>query len=183
MVIVATTVSELPALEKLYERGIANGLAVKRLRVPEVNEIEPHVSCLAGIQVPSTGIVDFGAVSRKLADLIGARGAELRLGTRVAGFHANGSKGILETSKGSLAGRWVINCAGLQSDRVAKLGGAHPGARIVPFRGEYYELKPERRTLVRYLIYPVPDPQFPFLGVHFTRMIDGSAARRSECGA
>jgi len=173
-VIVATTMSQLPALEKLYERGIANGLAVKRLSVPEVKEIEPHVSCLAGLHVPSTGIVDFAAVSSRLAELIGARGGELRLRTKVVGFHANGSKGVLETSKYPLSARWVINCAGLHSDRVAKLGGAKPGARIVPFRGEYYELKPERRLLVRNLIYPVPDPNFPFLGVHFTRMIDGS---------
>jgi L-2-hydroxyglutarate oxidase len=173
-VIVATTESELPRLEKLYERGIANGLAVKRLSIPEVKEIEPHVSCLAGLHVPSTGIVDFAAVCRKLAELIGARGGELRLRTKVVGFQANGSNGVLETSKGTLAARWIINCTGLHSDRVAKLGGAKPGARIVPFRGEYYELKPERRMLVRNLIYPVPDPQFPFLGVHFTRMIDGS---------
>jgi (S)-2-hydroxyglutarate dehydrogenase len=173
-VIVATTESELPRLENLYERGLANGLVVERLNVPEVKEIEPHISCLAGIHVPSTGIVDFAAVCRKLADLIRAQGAELRLGTKVVGFRASGSKAVLETTKGALSARQVINCAGLHSDRVAKLGGAEPGARIVPFRGEYYELKPERRRLVRNLIYPVPDPQFPFLGVHFTRMIDGS---------
>jgi len=106
--------------------------------------------------------------------LIGAQGGELRLGTRVHGFHLNEKGGVLETSKGTLAARWVINCAGLHSDRVAKLAGAKPGARIVPFRGEYYELRPDRRSLVRNLIYPVPDPNFPFLGVHFTRMIDGS---------
>jgi L-2-hydroxyglutarate oxidase len=173
-VIVATTESELPRLENLYERGIANGLAVKRLSVPEVKEIEPHVSCVAGIQAPSTGIVDFAAVCRKLAELVGTQGAELRLRTKVVGFRANGSKEVLETSKGALSARWIINCTGLHSDRVAKLGCAEPGGRIVPFRGEYYELKPERRMLVRNLIYPVPDPQFPFLGVHFTRMIDGS---------
>ena len=173
-VIVATSESELPRLESLYERGIANGLAVKRLSVPEVKEIEPHISCLAGIHVPSTGIVDFAAVCRKLAHLIAAEGGELRLRTKVVGFRANGNNAVLETTKGTLSARRVINCAGLHSDRVARLGGAEPGARIVPFRGEYYELKPARRILVRNLIYPVPDPQFPFLGVHFTRMIDGS---------
>jgi L-2-hydroxyglutarate oxidase len=173
-VIVATTDSELPLLNNLYGRGIANGLAVKRLGVPEVKEIEPHVSCVGGIQVPSTGIVDFAAVCRKLAVLVGGRGGELRLGTRVIGFQANGHRALLETSKGAFAARWIINCAGLHSDRVAKLGGARPGARIVPFRGEYHELKPERRMLVRNLVYPVPNPHFPFLGVHFTRMIDGS---------
>jgi len=173
-VIVATSESELPRLESLYERGIANGLAVKRLSVPEVKEIEPHISCLAGIHVPSTGIVDFAAVCRKLADLIAAEGGELCLRTKVVGFRANGNNAVLETTKGTLSARRVINCAGLHSDRVARLSGAEPGARIVPFRGEYYELKPARRMLVRNLIYPVPDPQFPFLGVHFTRMIDGS---------
>jgi (S)-2-hydroxyglutarate dehydrogenase len=173
-VIVATTESELTLLNNLYGRGIANGLSVKRLSASEVKEIEPHVSCLAGLHVPSTGIVDFAAVCRALAALIGARGGELRLGTKVVGLHANGSNGILETSNGALMARWIINCAGLHSDRVARLGGAKPGARIVPFRGEYYELKSERRMLVRNLIYPVPDPQFPFLGAHFTRMIDGS---------
>jgi (S)-2-hydroxyglutarate dehydrogenase len=173
-VIVATTESELPLLNNLYGRGIANGLSVKKLSVSEVKEIEPHVSCLAGLHVPSTGIVDFAAVCRTLAELIGARGGELRLRTKVVGLHAIGSNAVLETSNGTLTARWIINCAGLHSDRVARSGGAKPGARIVPFRGEYYELKSERRRLVRNLIYPVPDPQFPFLGAHFTRMIGGS---------
>jgi (S)-2-hydroxyglutarate dehydrogenase len=173
-VIVATTASELPLLENLYERGMTNGLATKRLSASEVKEIEPHVSCISGIQVPSTGIVDFVGVCRKLAELIEIQGGELRLGTRVQGFRVDGSKVILETSKETLEARWAVNCAGLHSDRVATLAGADPSARIVPFRGEYYELKAERRSLVRNLIYPVPDPSFPFLGVHFTRMIDGS---------
>jgi len=173
-VIVATLASELPLLENLYARGISNGLAVKRLPAEEVKEIEPHVHCLAGLYVPSTGIVDFVGVCRKLANLVQSYGGELRLGTKVQGFQAKSAETILETSKGTLLSRWVINCAGLHSDRVAELAGAEPGARIVPFRGEYYELKPERRSLVRNLIYPVPDPNFPFLGVHFTRMIDGS---------
>jgi L-2-hydroxyglutarate oxidase len=173
-VIVATTESELPLLNNLYGRGIANGLAVQRLSAPQVKEIEPHVHCLGGIQVPSTGIVDFAAVCRKLAVLVAGRGGELRLGTKVIAFQANSHRALLETSKGAFAARWIVNCAGLHSDRVAKLGGARPGARIVPFRGEYYELKPDRRMLVRNLVYPVPNPHFPFLGVHFTRMIDGS---------
>ncbi len=173
-VIVATTTSELPLLENLYQRGMANGLAAKKLSAAEVKEIEPHVSCLAGIQVPSTGIVDFVGVCRKLAELVAAQGGELRLGATVQGIRAEGNGGIVETSQGAFSARWVVNCAGLHSDRVAKLAGAEPGARIVPFRGEYYELTPERRSLVRNLIYPVPDPNFPFLGVHYTRMIDGS---------
>jgi L-2-hydroxyglutarate oxidase len=173
-VIVATTPAEVPLMENLYERGVANGLVVKKLSASAVNEIEPHVRCLAGIHVPSTGIVDFVGVCLKLAELIGARGGELHLSTKVRGVRAIGSEGVLETSKGPLAARWIINCAGLHSDRVARLAGVKPDARIVPFRGEYYELKPERRRLVQNLIYPVPDPDFPFLGVHFTRMIDGS---------
>src|SRR6266446_427901 len=173
-VIVATTESELPLMGNLYQRGLANGLAVKKLSAGAVTEIEPHVSCLAGIQVPSTGIVDFVGVCQKLVELIGGRGGELHLGTEVRGLRCDNAGAVLETSKGAMATGWIINCAGLHSDRVAKLGGARPGAQIVPFRGEYYELKPERRFLVKNLIYPVPDPQFPFLGVHFTRMIDGS---------
>lgn len=173
-VIVATSESELPRLEDLHRRGIANGLVVKKLSAPEVKEIEPHVSCVAGLHVPSTGIVGFADVCRKLAELIRAQGGELRLGAKVHGFRADGNLTVLETSKDTLVARCTINCAGLHSDRLAELAGAKPGARIMPFRGEYYELKPERRELVRNLIYPVPDPNFPFLGVHFTRMIDGS---------
>src|SRR5271165_467 len=172
--IVATTPSEIPLLENLYTRGLANGLTAKKLTAFEVKQIEPHVNCLAGIHVPSTGIVNFGDICRKLADLIQMRGGELQLGTKALRFDAHDRGGVLKTSKGIVSARLIINCAGLHSDRVAKSAGAKPGARIVPFRGEYYELKTERRQLVRNLIYPVPDPQFPFLGVHFTRMIDGS---------
>ncbi len=173
-VIVATEEAELRRLEALYERGIGNGLSVRKLRAGEVAELEPHVKCVAGLHVPSTGIVDYGAVCRKLAELIGALGGDLRLGTQLTGVRCSGAATVLETSAGGVAAKCLINCAGLQSDRVAKLAGASPEARIVPFRGEYYELKPERRFLVRNLIYPVPNPEFPFLGVHFTRMIDGS---------
>jgi L-2-hydroxyglutarate oxidase len=129
---------------------------------------------LAGLHVPSTGIVNYTGVGRKLVELIAAHGGDLRLGTEILAFRQNGGEGVLETSAGAFAAGWIISCAGLHSDRVARLAGANPEARIVPFRGEYYELKPARRNLVRNLIYPVPDPKFPFLGVHFTRMIDGS---------
>lgn len=173
-IIVATKATETPRLHGLYERGIANGLAVRRLSAREVTDIEPHVVCLEGLHVSSTGIVNYGSVCRKLAELIAARGGELRLGARVHGIRPHGGKAIIETATGSLAARWIVNCAGLHSDRVTRLAGASPEVRIVPFRGEYYQLKPDRRHLVRNLIYPVPDPQFPFLGVHFTRMIDGS---------
>ncbi|HWW00398.1 MAG TPA: L-2-hydroxyglutarate oxidase [Candidatus Acidoferrum sp.] len=173
-VIVATDQAELPRLEALYERGLGNGLSVRKLQLEEVREIEPHVRCLAGLHVPSTGIVDYAAVCRKLAELIGAQGGDLRLNVRLTGVNVAGGITVLETSAGALETRFLINCAGLHSDRVARLAGAAPDATIVPFRGEYYELEPERRSLVRNLIYPVPNPQFPFLGVHFTRMIDGS---------
>ena len=173
-VIVATEASELPRLNALHERGVANGLVPQKLTSSEVQEIEPHVSCLAELRVPSTGIVDFSSICLKLADLIGEHGAQLRLGTRVTAIHTGARECVLETSSNPLAARCVVNCARLQSDRVATLSGAKPSARIIPFRGEYYELKPERRYLVRNLVYPVPDPNFPFLGVHFTRMIDGS---------
>lgn len=173
-VIVATTAVELPGLEKLHARGAENGLAVRKLSAEQVREIEPHVRCLAGVHVPSTGIIDYGAMCEKLAELIAARGGELRLGVRVVGFARAGADRVVETTAGAFATRCAVNCAGLHSDRVARRAGAKPGAKIVPFRGEYYELKPGRRGLVKHLIYPVPNPDFPFLGVHFTRMIDGS---------
>ncbi len=171
--IVATSKRELPHLEELFYRGVANSLAVRRLSKEEVLEYEPHVRALAGLHVPSTGIVDYAQVSRKLAELVALQGGELCLGTKVLEFQHRFKTTLLTTSKGSFSARWVINCAGLHSDRVAKLAGAKPSARIVPFRGEYYQLKPERRGLVRNLVYPVPDLGLPFLGVHFTRGIDG----------
>jgi (S)-2-hydroxyglutarate dehydrogenase len=172
-VIVATTETELPLLKKLYERGSANGLTVRELTAEEVKEIEPNASCLGGMHVPSTGIVNFGDVCLKLAELIANRGGELRLGAEVRALHTDNSEQVVETSEDTLRTRWIINCAGLHSDRIAILAGAKPNVRIVPFRGEYYELIPERRGLVRNLIYPVPESKLPFLGVHFTRMIDG----------
>jgi len=173
-VIVATEPKEMAGLEALYQRGLANGLSVQRLTSDEVKEIEPHVSCLAGLRVASTGIVDYAAVCRELAELIAAAGGVLRLQTEVKGLRALGGMTVIETSAGEFETKFLINCAGLHSDRIAKLAGKSPDAKIVPFRGEYYEIKPERRSLVRHLIYPVPNPEFPFLGVHFTRMIDSS---------
>jgi L-2-hydroxyglutarate oxidase len=173
-VIVATSQTELPLLENLYQRGIANGVPVARITAAQVEKIEPHVRCLAGIRVESTGIVNYRHVCQKYTELIQQQGGELRLHTRVDRIIENSQGQILETNTGSVTTRFVINCAGLHSDRVAKLNQANPQAQIVPFRGEYYELKPEKRYLVKTLIYPVPNPNFPFLGVHFTRMIDGS---------
>jgi L-2-hydroxyglutarate oxidase len=173
-VIVATEVGQLPLLENLYKRGLDNGLNVTKISAEEVREIEPHVSCLAGIRVPTTGIVNYKQVCQKYADLIKSQGGDLRLNTKVEKISQTSTGIVLETNNGTFETRFVINCAGLHSDRIAKLGQVDPQAKIVPFRGEYYELIPEKRYLVKTLIYPVPNPAFPFLGVHFTRMIDGS---------
>lgn len=173
-IIVATESAELPLLENLYERGKQNGIEVEKLAPPQVREIEPHVSCLAGLRVPSTGIVNYTAVCRKLRDLLEQQGATIQMGRRVDKIVNDGEEKVLVTSRGEFHTRFLVTCGGLQSDRLAHMSGADPHAKIVPFRGEYYELIPERRHLVKHLIYPVPDPAFPFLGVHFTRMMDGS---------
>jgi (S)-2-hydroxyglutarate dehydrogenase len=173
-VIVATQEQELPLLESLYQRGLANGLEIAKISDREVKEIEPHVSCLAGIRVYSTGIVDYKQVCQKYVELIKIQGGELCLNTKVEKILKTPQGYVLETNRGAFKANFIINCAGLHSDRVAKLAQVDPQAKIVPFRGEYYELKPEKRYLVKTLIYPVPNPNFPFLGVHFTRMIDGS---------
>ena len=173
-VIVATQESELPLLDQLFQRGLANELPATKLVAEQVREIEPHVRCLGGIKVPTTGIVDYKEVCTKFADLVRERGGTVITGARVVGIgEVNGTHRI-ETTRGGFEARFLINCAGLHSDRVARLAGLQPQARIVPFRGEYYELVPEKRHLVNTLIYPVPNPAFPFLGVHFTKMIDGS---------
>jgi L-2-hydroxyglutarate oxidase len=173
-VIVAVEESELPLLENLYQRGLQNDLQVSKISPAEVKEIEPHVRCLAALHVPSTGIVNYQQVSQKYADLIRLQGGDLYLNTKVVKIVNTNNSQMLETTQGEFATRFVINCAGLHSDRIAKLGKAKPEAKIVPFRGEYYELTPEKRSLVNTLIYPVPNPAFPFLGVHFTKMIDGN---------
>jgi L-2-hydroxyglutarate oxidase len=173
-VIVATETKELLQLENLYKRGLENGLNVTKISAEKVKEIEPHVRCLAGLRVPTTGIVDYKHVTQKYAELIASQKGELRLNTKVEKISQTGDMQVLETNNGTFETRFVINCAGLHSDRIAKLGQVDPQAKIVPFRGEYYELTPEKRYLVKTLIYPVPNPDFPFLGVHFTRMIDGS---------
>jgi (S)-2-hydroxyglutarate dehydrogenase len=173
-VIVATDKEELPRLENLYQRGLENGIGVRRITAEEVKEYEPHVASVGGIFVSSTGIVSYKQVCFKYAEIIRQQGGDLRLNTKVERIVKSGNHQVLETNTGSFATRFVINCAGLHSDRVAKMGKVDPQAKIVPFRGEYYELTPEKRSLVKGLIYPVPNPDFPFLGVHFTRMIDGT---------
>lgn len=173
-VIVATTQEEIPRLETLWERGQANGLAgLRKLSQQELREIEPHCSGLLGVLVPSTGITDYAAVSRKYAEIVAAQGGTVSTGTEVRCVVPRGAEMMVETTRGTFAAKYVINCAGLHSDRVSRMAGQKPEVQIVPFRGEYYDLVPERTHLVRTLIYPVPDPKFPFLGVHFTRRIQG----------
>ena len=172
--VVASGPGELPALEELERRGRANGLqGLRRLGPEHLKEYEPAVAGIAGLHVEETGIVDYTAVTEAFARVVGERGGEIRLGARVERVARDNGALVLATPGGDVRCRALINCAGLQSDRVARLCGVEPGLTIAPFRGEYYELVPARQHLVRNLIYPVPDPQFPFLGVHFTRMIRG----------
>lgn len=173
-VIVAIEPDELPRLENLYQRGLQNGLKVERITPDQVQEIEPHVRSLAGVRVYSTGIVSYKQVCQKYAELATVQGANLRLNTRVETLLKTSNGYDIETTNGTFSTQFVINCAGLHCDRMAQLAHTKPPAKIVPFRGEYYELTPEKRYLVKHLIYPVPNPDFPFLGVHFTRMIDGT---------
>ena len=173
-VIVATDESELPALSKLLDRGNANGIAgIRKITPEELRELEPHCAGVAALHVPGTGITDYGLIARKYAELIAAAGGVISLGSQVVGIRRTSAGVVLETSAGAVEARWAVNCAGLHSDRIRKLAGDREGPEIVPFRGEYYEIAPERTGLVRNLIYPVPDPQFPFLGVHFTRKVHG----------
>jgi len=173
-IIVATKQSELALLENLYQRGIENGCPVEKMSAERVREIEPHVQCAAGVRVLSTGITSYLEVAKTYLELIQRDGGVVKFGARVIDITSHQDFRIISTPTKAFAAKAVINCAGLHSDRVAQMAGADPGARIVPFRGEYFELVPERRHLVKTLIYPVPNPNFPFLGVHFTRMIDGS---------
>ena len=173
-IVVATDPSEFPRLEELHRRGEANGIqGIRWLTAEQIKEYEPHASGLRGLHVPETGIVDYKAVAGRLARLAQDRGCSLKVASRVVGFRNIDGGMVLQTYADEIRCKAVVNCGGLQSDRVARLCGVDPGVRIVPFRGEYYELLPGRAFLVRNLIYPVPDPSFPFLGVHFTRMIGG----------
>ena len=173
-IVVATQEAEFPRLEELYRRGEANGLkGLRWLKGDEIREYEPHASGLRGLHVPDTGIVDYKGVASRLARLAQDRGCRMMVASRVVGVKKNDGGLVLETYANEVRCRALVNCGGLQSDRVARMCGVDPGVRIVPFRGEYYELIPSRQSLVKNLIYPVPDPSFPFLGVHFTRMIEG----------
>jgi L-2-hydroxyglutarate oxidase LhgO len=174
-VIVATEPAELPALEELHRRGIANGVPGLRLLPDQsaIREIEPHATGLRGIHVPSTAITDYRMVAQQYCRQIVAAGGDVRFRAGVKAIRQQQGIAILETDAGEFRAGYLVNCAGLQSDRVARMSGASLDIKIVPFRGEYYEIAPGKHNLVRGLIYPVPDPRFPFLGVHFTRRIHG----------
>jgi L-2-hydroxyglutarate oxidase len=172
--VVAIQPGQLAALKKLQERGLANGLAgLRYLSKEEVNEFEPHVLCEAALLVPETGIVDFPQVALRFAQIVVRRGGEIRTKSCLFACKAEHHGFSLETRSGLIKAKNLINCGGLQSDRIAKICGLEPNMRIVPFRGEYYELNSAAHGYVRNLVYPVPDDRFPFLGVHFTRMIHG----------
>ena len=171
--VVATKPEQLPALEKLHERGKANGVPVRRITPGEAKEFEPYVSCVAALRVESTGIVDYVGVCRTLASLITEGGGRLLTGTEIVGIDERAGRVTVEATDGEHRADRFVNCGGLQSDRLARLAGLDPDVRIVPFRGEYFELKAAYENLVRSLIYPVPDPTLPFLGVHLTKMING----------
>lgn len=172
--VVATREPELEALEALERRGKENGLqGLRRLKREELREIEPHVAGVAGLAVPETGIVDYVAVANAYARIAAEAGATIRTEARVGAIRRVSGEWVLETSQEEVRSRHLINCAGLESDRVARMCGVEPGVRILPFRGEYYGLVPERAYLVKNLIYPVPDTRLPFLGVHLTRLVGG----------
>jgi L-2-hydroxyglutarate oxidase len=173
-VIVATEENQLPALETLHKRGIANGLkGVRKICRHELQEIEPHVNGLSGLFVAETGIVDYTAVANKFGEIIRNQGGSIQLGEKVKNVQVGRKSVQVETVKEAYHTRLVVNCAGLYSDKVAKMTDKRVDVKIIPFRGEYFKIRKEKQHLVKNLIYPVPDPQFPFLGVHFTRMING----------
>jgi len=180
-IIVATQESELPNLDYFFQNGLENSIeGIERIGPDEIKEIEPFCSGIAGIRVPCTGIIDYNQVAYKLAELIEKKGQANKVLTlhEAIGFDKHDFYTNVVTNNGDFSTKYIINCAGLQSDRIARMDGVNPGVRIVPFRGDYYELTEQAREKVKNLIYPVPDPDFPFLGVHFTRKIDGSV----ECG-
>ena len=173
--IVATNPEEIARLDVLLAQGVANGLeGLRLLEGAAMLDIEPHVGGVRALLVPSTGITDYVAVTAKYAEIAAGRGAEVKTSAGVVGFDISGNGVVVRTRAGEFSARYVVNCAGLYSDRLARMAGDDPGMILVPFRGEYYDLAAPRQELVRGLIYPVPDPRYPFLGVHFTRRIQGN---------
>jgi (S)-2-hydroxyglutarate dehydrogenase len=177
-VVVATREEQLPMLQTILERGQANGAVCRMIDRDELQAYEPEAAGIRAIHVPEAGIVNYRQICLKLGELLTEQGVEVHLGEAVTGLETRGSEQIVHSAKQTYTADTFINCTGLHCDRLARLGGYEPEARIVPFRGEYFMLKPEARHLCKNLIYPVPDLKFPFLGVHFTRMINGDV----ECG-
>lgn len=177
-VIVAVDEQELPQLERIYERGQQNGVRCERIGRERLRELEPHAAGIAAIHVPEAGIVNYRRVAERLAELVQSGSGLVLTGKRVESIEVLSGEVQVRAGGSTYSAAQLVTCAGLQSDRVARMAGQALTARIVPFRGEYYDVRPEAQSLCRHLIYPVPDPRFPFLGVHFTRMIDGGV----ECG-
>jgi L-2-hydroxyglutarate oxidase len=177
-VIVAVDADELPALQSIYDRGQANGVKCELIERSRLLELEPHAAGVKAIHVPETGIVDFGQVCSRLAELIRREGHQILTGVKVTGLREKSGEVIVETTSGEFNPQYIINCAGLHSDRVAAMSTKPLLSKIIPFRGEYYKLEPTAEKFCNTLIYPVPDPRFPFLGVHFTRKITGEV----KCG-
>ncbi len=177
-VIVATSPDELPALQRIYERGQENGVRCAMIEREHLKEIEPHVAGIKAIHVPESGIVNYPQVCERMAARIQERNGTIMTRAAVTGMRRDGAQIVVQSQVGEFTVNYVVNCAGLHSDRVTALSGQQPAVKIVPFRGEYFEVKHEAQHLCRHLVYPVPDPNFPFLGVHFTRMIKGGV----ECG-
>ena len=178
-IIVALNEEEIPRMEKIYERGQANGVRCEIIPQERMREIEPHAAGVSAIHVPECGIVNYKQVCERMGELISQKNDnELLLGQEVRGIREVANGMLIRTDQTEIESNFLINCGGLHSDRVTRMGGQEPPAKIIPFKGEYYELREDAKHLCKHLIYPVPDPQFPFLGVHFTRMIDGSV----ECG-
>jgi L-2-hydroxyglutarate oxidase len=173
-IIVATEKEELPIMAGIYDRGVANGLlGIKKISAQEIKEIEPHCTGIEGIWVPQTGIIDYKEVSQKYLDLFVQLGGEILFGQNVQEIKSLGNSSEIQTQNNRFETKWIINCAGLYSDKIAKMTNAALDVQILPFRGEYFNIKKEKEYLVKNLIYPVPNPNFPFLGVHFTRMVHG----------
>ncbi len=178
-IIVALNDEEIPRMEKIYERGQANGVRCEIIPRERMREIEPHAAGVSAIHVPECGIVNYKQVCERMGELISQKNDnELLLGQEVRGIQEVADGMLIRTDQTEIESDFLINCGGLHSDRVTRMGGQESPAKIIPFKGEYYELREDAKHLCKHLIYPVPDPQFPFLGVHFTRMIDGSV----ECG-
>ena len=177
-VIVAVKENELPVLEMIYQRGRNNGVSCEMITSEKLRELEPHVAGIKAIHVPEAGIVDFIKVCGKLAELIReVEGNRIVCSEKVIGVRQTDNRVVVQTQKSEYEGQLLVNCAGLHSDKITSMTQT-PNVKIIPFRGEYYMVRPEKHYLCRNLIYPVPDPEFPFLGVHFTRMINGTL----ECG-